>query len=176
MAHPYTTEARLKRFAAGKGERLNDLLDRNRDGIADTDGTYSVLSDVLERAASRIDAKLGQVYSVPFATETAATTNGYAVAPQQVSDLCDLLALAYLYRWNDPESKDAARLEAEFDADIAEYRSGAAEIPGAAKVDAADAARSWAFEGRGTRVAGGVTDGDTDSPYTSDTVDQADGM
>lgn len=166
MAHPYSTEARLKRLLAGKGERLLGLLDRNRDGVADTDGTTAVIDDTLARVDNDIDARLGQVYVVPFA----------ATVPGQVSDLSDLGAAAELYDWLDPESGEAARFRERYLNLIDEYRRGLAEIPGAAKVDSADGGRSWAFESMGPRFGGRDSSGRNDGVYTDDTTDPTDGM
>lgn len=164
MAHPYSTAARLKRWLAGKGERYLALLDRNRDGIADTDGTQTLEDHVLERAANDIDADLGSVYSVPFAT-VSPTLPASALTYGQVGDLCDVLCAALLWEWVDPESSDAKAAREEYDAAVALYRTGDRVIPGAAKVDAGTGKRSFAWESSGTEVAGGVTNGYRDTPY-----------
>lgn len=169
MAHPYTTETRLKRPVAGKSERLLSLLDRNRDGVADSDGTWSVLEDAMERVANLIDGRLGMVYSVPFASATAASTNGYAVTYGLVSDLCDLGVKALLYAELDPGCDEATKAEERFDDMLADILAGTVIIPGATKVDAGTGRRSFAFESLGTEYAGGVTGGLRDAAYDTET-------
>lgn len=176
MAHPYSTEARLKRFAAGKGERLRELLDRNLDGIADTDGTVSVLESVLERAANRIDSRLGVKYAVPFASTTPSASNDQAPTYGAIADLADLFATARLSLWVDPKDQDGLDLMAEFDDEVAFLLGPNGTIPGAALAESGTTGRTWGFESLGTHVAGGVTNGRTDAEYTDDTVDQSRGI
>lgn len=165
MAHPYSTAARLKRYLAGKGERYLSLLDRNRDGIADTDGTQSVEDHVLERAANDIDRDLGRIYSVPFAT-VSPTLPASAPTYGQVGDLCDVRCAYLLWFWVDPEAPECQRAKAEYDEVIDDLR-GDGVIPGAALVDAGESRRSIAHESSGTEVAGGRTNGYQRAPYGS---------
>jgi phage gp36-like protein len=174
VAHPYSTAARLKRYLAGKGERYLTLLDRNFDGIADTDGTQSIENDVLERAANDVDADLGGVYSVPFAT-VSPTLPASALTYGQVGDLCDIRCAALLWSWFDPQSSDAQAALEEYKEAVGLYRSGERVIPGAAKVTAGEGRRSFAYESAGTEYAGGVTSGYRNVPYgTADSGDTVD--
>lgn len=163
MAHPYSTAARLKRYLAGKGERYLRLLDRNADGVADTDGTQTLEDHVLERAANDIDRDLGRIYSVPFAT---VTPTAPATAPTygQVGDLCDVRCAFLLWSWVDPSGPDAQAAKAEYDAAIDDLRADGV-IPGAALVDAGSARRSIAYESGGTEVAGQITNGYRQTSY-----------
>lgn len=170
MAHPYSTEARLKRPVAGKSERLLELLDRNRDGIEDTDGTFAVLSDALERTANDIDSRLGPAYEVPFATATPSSSNGYAPTYGLVADLCDLGTKAALYEWLDPDCSEAEKTRAAYEKMLAEILDGTRVIPDAPRVDAGTGRRSFAYESIGTEYASGTTDG-TLAPYTTSTTD-----
>ncbi len=176
MAHPYSTEARIKRFAAGKGERLRELLDRNLDGVADTDGTVSVLASELERAANTIDSRLGAKYAVPFANVTPTTATNEAPTYGVIADLTDIRALARLILWVDPTDQDGKDLMAEFDDEIESLLNGRSIVPGAALVTTSVTGRTWAYEALPTRVSGAVTNGRTDSAYTDDSVDQSRGI
>jgi len=173
MAHPYSTEARLKRPVAGKSERLLELLDRNRDGQADDDGTFAVLADALERTANDIDSRLMTVYVVPFASATASSSNGYAVTYGIVADLCDLGTKAALYEWLDLECSEAEKTRAAYEKMLAEILDGTRGIPDAPRVDAGTGRRSFAYESIGTEYASGTTDGVL-GPYTSSTTDPTD--
>lgn len=176
MAHPYTTEERVRRFCAGRSDRLVALLDQNLDGIPDTDGIVSVFNDAINRAANRIDSALARTYAVPFASATPSSPH-YAPTYPQVADLCDVFALARLLSRNDPNDVEAAALFKEFFDLIEEYRTGASTIVGASAADAEDAAQPFAWEGKGTTVAGMVDqNGDPSAAYTDDSVDQTRGM
>lgn len=175
MAHPYSTEARVKRALAGKGERLLELLDRNADGIADTDGTTSVIDATLQIVANDLDGRLAQVYEVPFASATPASP-GYEPTYAQVADLCDLGVIAELWEWKDPGSGDAETAREKYETRLREYREGVSEIPGAAKVSSTEGGRSWAFEGLGPRLGGRDSSGRNDGAYTDDTTDPTDAI
>lgn len=177
MAHPYSTEERLRRLAAGKSTRLDALADRDDDGVADEDpapgGVMPTVADVLERAANRIDSALGAVYLVPFAGLTGSPSEPtYPV----VGDITDRLALAALYFWVDPESADATALVEEAEADLERYRLRQWVIPGAPTVSAAAGPRGVRYESIGTYVAGGCTDGSSSAAYTTNTTDQTRGL
>ena len=179
MAHPYSTETRLRLFAAGKGERLVSLLDRNFDGVADViivgASSISVLSATLERAANRIDSRLGAKYAVPFSTTTPTApddTPTYGV----VADLCDLYALARLALWVDPQDVDGREMMQEFEDEIAALLTSNAVIPGAALITTSTNSRSWGAEALPSSVCGATTDGRTDSAYTDDSLDQSRGI
>lgn len=165
MAHPYTTSARLRRLVAGKSERLLALLDRDGDGVADTDGTTPVLDDVIERACNRIDGALGMAYSVPFST-----TSG------PVADMADKLAAAELFFWIDPESADGKRYLDEVEGDLEMYRTRKWAIPNATPIDPDTGRTGVRYESIGTVTAGGSTNGSTTATYTSETVDQTRGI
>lgn len=177
MAHPYSTEVRLRRLAAGKSSRLDVLADRDDDGVADEDpapgGSMPTVADVLERAANRIDSALGAVYVVPFA--------GLTGTPEEptypvVGDITDKLALAALFFWVDPSSTDAQALTEEAEADLERYRLRQWVIPGAPQVSGSTGPRSVRYESIGTYVAGGCTDGSSSAAYTDRTIDQTRGL
>lgn len=172
MAHPYSTVARLTTFAAGKGDRLADVADRNKDGVPDD----NLIEDALERAANILDEELGAKYAVPFASVAVPVAPGYAPTYGTVADLCDLYAYARLLINVDPTDQEARLILDEFDARVARLLTPNGTIPGAPLVTAPSGGRTWASESLGTHVAGGVTNGRTDEPFTDDTADQARGI
>lgn len=177
MAHPYTTIERVKRFCAGKGERLVNLLDRNLDGIADDDGTVSVFNDAINRGANKIDRALAGRYEVPFATASAVTPH-YAPTYPSVADLCDIYALGQLLARLDPSDVESKLLLDEFYDELEAIREGRSSIPGATEIDAGDAAQPWAWEGKGTTAAGATgSSGSPNDAYVEGSIDdQTTGM
>lgn len=171
MPHPYSTEARLKRYLAGKGERLAELLDRNGDGIADTDGTLSVLADAFERIDNDIDSELGTIYSVPFGTVTP-TSPATATTYGQVADLSDLGTHWQLWFWKDPTAPETVDSRKLYDETLDALREKTKIIPGAALASVTTRQRRMKYESGGTEFAGGVTNGVRDAPYVDgQTVD-----
>ncbi len=175
MPHPYTAEARVKRYLAGKGERLAELLDRNRDGIADADSVQTILADTIERVDNLIDAELGTVYSVPFGAVTP-TAPATATTYGQVADLSDVGVRWLLWSYVDPKCSEAVDAKTEFDTLLEQYRIREKAIPGAALLDAGTRRRSVAYESGGVEFAGSTTNGDPTLPYTSSSVDQTRGV
>lgn len=176
MAHPYSTEARLRRYAAGLGERYVALLDRNGDGVADADpagGTATTVADTLERAANFIDSVLGLTYVVPFSGVTGSPPEPAVPA---VGDVCDQLALAMLYEWHDPTSPEAKALREAAEKALEAYRAKKWKLVGATEVEQTSGRLGVRFESIGTLTAGGVTNERTDQPFTDDTIDQTRGL
>ena len=163
----------MRRLASSR--RVVALLDRNRDGKPDTESdATTVIADTIERACNWLDLSLGQVYVVPFAAVSASTPcHGI------VSDVTDLMVVSLLYRWVDPKSEDAKAARKDVDEALAKLLDGSWEIPDAAKVAAADGARSAAHESVGTAAAGAETGGVRNTAWDSaDTtlVDQTRGL
>lgn len=177
MAHPYTTIERVKRFCAGKGERLVGLLDRNADGMADDDGTVSVFNDAINRGANKIDRALSSRYVVPFAT-VAASSPHYAPTYPTVADLCDIYVLGQLIARLDPSDIEAKLLLDEFAEELELIKNGTNSIPDAPEIEAGDAAQPWAWEGKGTTAAGATgSSGSPNDPYVEGSIDdQTTGM
>lgn len=176
MGHPYSTEARLRRLAAGRGRRLDELADRNRDGAPDSDpagGSASTVADALERAAVMIDDALGMVYEVPFADLTGSPLEP---AVPGVGDVCDLLALAFLFEWHDPSSPDAAALRADAMQRLDLYRRREWALRGATPLAQTEGRLGVRYESIGTYAAGGCTSGSSTAAYTTDTTDQTRGL
>lgn len=171
MAHPYTVEARLKRLVAGKNERLLALLDRDEDGVADTDGTEPVIDDVIERACNRIDGEVCQVYTTPLVVDLTDPA-----AAGIVADLTDKLAAAELYYWADPQSEDAKLLEQQVLDFLDMVRARRTGLPGQTLIASGRGRTGVRYESIGTQAAGGITNGRTDQPYTDDTIDQTRGL
>lgn len=171
MAHPYTVAARLKRLVAGKSERLEALLDRDGDGVADDDGTEPVLEDVLERAANTIDGHVCQVYVTPLVV-----TLTDPAAAGLVADICDKLAAAELFFFVDPQSEDGKRLEASALDFLDMVRARRTGLPGQTLLASGTGRTGVRWESIGTQAAGGITNGRTDQPYTDDTIDQTRGL
>ncbi len=169
MAHPYTTEARLRAMASGRSERLLELLDRDGDGIADTDGTTSTLARAIESACNRIDAALGVRWPVPFVADPS--------TPGIVADCADELAAWFLYRWLDPDAKEAKAHKALADETLRELgRDGAWTIPDVEELTGDDASTGVVFESIGTYAAGGTTNGQRGVAYDSTTTDDTSGI
>lgn len=82
MAHPYTTAARVREFAAA--QNVDHLIDLDGDGLADA----GVLDGKIERACNEIDSRLGFRFVVPFASLPG--------TPGKISDIADRLALFYM--------------------------------------------------------------------------------
>ena len=176
MAHPYSTEARLRRYCAGKGERYLNLFDWNGDGVVDADpagGSTTTPADALERAANVIDGALGMVYEVPFAGLTGSPSEP---SVPQVGDLCDQLAVAHAFWHLDPESTDAKRLREDADKQLELYRAKKWKLVGATEIAQTSGRLGVRSESIGTYTAGGITTDRTDNPYTDDTLDQTRGL
>jgi phage gp36-like protein len=97
MAHPYTTRAIIQQ-TSGDPARVADLLDRNRDGAEDTVASTASIATAIALACELIDARLGQRYTLPFASLTD--------TPALVTRIASMLALAHLYALVDPDSAD----------------------------------------------------------------------
>lgn len=96
MSNLYVAEATVN---ARLGSRATALLDRDRDGSADS----GLLAAIIESMGRVINMRLRQRYAVPFAeiTDSPAT-------PEEIQEIALNLVLWDVYRWNEPEGKDAA--------------------------------------------------------------------
>lgn len=166
MAHPYTTRARLELFVAGRGGRLEDLLDRDKDGTEDT----GLLDRTIKTACNRIDGEVAQVYRTPLAVDISTTESGGLV-----EDLTDKLVAGELYAWVDPDTADA-KLRDEVYAYLDMVRARRTTLPGQTPIAATTGRSGVRWESAGTEACGGVTDGQTGVPYTSNTVKQTYGL
>lgn len=171
MAHPYTVAARVERLVAGQSTRLDDLLDRDEDGTADTDGAEPLIDDVIERACNRIDGEVAQVYVTPLTVDISAPAEAGLVA-----DLCDKLAAAELFFWVDPLSEDGKRLQGEALDFLDMVRARRTGLPGQTPIDQRTGRQGVRYESIGTVAAGGVTSGRSDAAYSDDTTDQTRGL
>ncbi len=120
MASVYTNEAAVALFVAGAGYRLTALLDRNRDGTADT----GVLDATIGNAGTEIDARLAQRYDVPFAQITDSPDT-----PDIIQLIAKNLVAAELYAWAFPDGNDAKAARARADSMLDKILSGDFAIP-----------------------------------------------
>lgn len=176
MAHPYSTEQRLRLHLSGKGERYTTLLDRNFDGIADVvAGATDVplVTHALESIADDIDSVLGTVYETPFASVTPNPPTTTAPTYGIVATLCDIGVTWQLWFWLDPTSPECEESRKLYDAALEELLDRTRRvIPGAPLVSVATRPRRIVFESGGTEFAGGVTNGVADAAYTDETYDR----
>lgn len=173
MAHPYTTDARVRLFLGTV--RVETLGDRDNSGTIDT----GLMADAIERACNRIDGALGVRYSMPCAaiTDTPAT-------PGQVADLADIGVAMFLYQWLEPKSDDYIEFRDAFQGDdgkggqLGRYRDGDEVVIGLAELGADVGDESAAHESIGTITAGGTDiQGNRTSAWVVDsTTDQTRGI
>lgn len=168
MAHPYTNEAHMRRFVAGRGERLDTLLDRDEDGVADEIDGVPVLDYVVELACNRLDGELMQVYVTPLVADLSA--GGLLV------DFATKLATVELYFWADPNSADASALLADVLDYLDRVRARRVGIPGQTPIPATSGRNAVRVESIGVQAAGGLTNGRTDLPFNDTTVDLTRGI
>jgi phage gp36-like protein len=97
MAHPYTTRAIVQQ-TSGNPQRVADLLDHDDDGTEDTVASTASIDTAIALACEMIDARLGQRYTLPFASLTS--------TPALITRIASMLALAHLYALKDPDGAD----------------------------------------------------------------------
>src|SRR5688500_3948391 len=145
MATAYTEEADVELLIAGDGNRLTKLLDRDRDGDADA----GVLDMAIAEAGTLIDARLAQLYVVPFAAigDTPAT-------PDLVQMIARHLTAWSLYRHVQPDGKDATTHFELADGLLTQILAGDFEIPGAEQVPADEGRRPMKYDAATPVLAG----------------------
>jgi phage gp36-like protein len=151
MAHPYTTRAIVQQ-TSGDPARVADLLDRNRDGAEDTVAATASIATSIAIACELVDARLGQRFSIPFASLTD--------TPALVTRIASMLALAHLYSLVDPESSDAKMWAASAEALLKGILDGTYYL---------DATQRTAATRRPVVVVAGAqfASGNTDDDYTT---------
>lgn len=160
MAHPYTTRAIIQQ-TSGDPARVADLLDRNGDGAEDTIAATSSADTSIAVACELVDARLGQRYTLPFASLTS--------TPALVTRIASMLSLWHLYSLRDPEGADAKAWWARADALLTGILDGTLYL---------DATQRTAATRRPVVVVAGAqfVSGNTDDDYTTDGVARSRGI
>lgn len=149
MANVYTNEAAIT--ARVGAVRLLTLLDRDRNGVADT----SVLDAAIERAGRIINRSLRQRYgsAIPFAQIGDSTPT-----PEEIQKVAEDLALWDLYSYWEPSGRDAEYHHALATEALEGLRKGEQDIA-VARAKAHEGAVVAVFEAEDPTFAGTDSDG-----------------